>query len=290
MAWRLGTWHGESPFARLDELLGRAEILQGWEDEHTILENPEFAVFWSLVWQLQVAEHLVSVGGGVRWGNPGPDLSVQIDSRRLFVECYVFRKSFGLKLFLEDVLSRVGNDIKLDHDYCLPFSLPSNDATLGFLDTALRPFLDDAGMERLRAQARQRYPVIVVRPASSLIIYLDGDDPAEYDPDAVPSPTGDPERYLEVILREAVTQKTGANSLSQHRPNLVAVNYLLSTDAHVAFHLRGRQTRVDLPESIDGFAVSLVGIDARLSREQLLLFKTVEPHDSILDAVAVAPQ
>src|SRR5262252_5138239 len=96
MAWRLGTWFNESLFARLDELLANAERLQGWSGERGLLENPDFAAFWALVWQLQVAEHLCEVGSEVRWGNPGPDLSVLIDGRRLFVECYVFRKSFGL--------------------------------------------------------------------------------------------------------------------------------------------------------------------------------------------------
>lgn len=288
MAWRLGTWYNESLFERLDELLTRAESLSGWNGERGLLENPDFAAFWALVWQLQVAEHLCAVGSDVRWGNPGPDLSVQVDGRRLFVECYVFRKSFGLRLFLEDVLGRVGHDIKLDHDYCLPFSLPSNAATEAFLDEALRPILDSAALERLRIQTRQRYPVIVARPASTLVIYLEGDDVDKYDPTIVPSVTGDPEAHIAVILKEAVGQKTGKNRLGDHRPNLVAVNYLLSTDAQLAFNLRGQRHSVELPESIDGFAVAPgVGIDERLSRSRLLLVKAREPRDSILDAVAI---
>jgi len=287
MAWRLGTWYNESLFARLDELLRRVESLPGWAGERSLLENPDFAAFWALVWQLQVAEHLCSVGSDVHCCNPGPDLSVQVDRRRLFVECYVFRKSFGLKLFLEDVLGHVGDDIRLDHDYCLPFSLPSNAATEAFLDDALRPFLDAAALERLRAKKQQRYPVIVSRPASTLVIYLDGDDDDNYDPTIVPSVTGDPEAHIAVILKEAVGQKTGANSLGAHRPNLVAVNYLLSTDAQLAFHLRGTGHGVELPESIDGFAVAPgVGINERVIRSQLLLLKARDPRDPTLDAVA----
>jgi hypothetical protein len=287
MAWRLGTWSNESFFARLEELLRLAESLPSWGGERSLLENPDFAVFWALIWQLQVAEHLCSVGTEVRWGNPGPDLSVEVNGRKLFVECYVFRKSFGLRLFLEEVLGHVGDDIKMDHDYCMPFSLPSDADVEAFLDDALRPFLDEAGLEGLRVQARQTYPVVVVRPASSLVIYIDGDDPDQYDPTIVPSVTGDPEAHIAVILKEAIGQKTGKNNLVAHRPNLVAVNYLLSSDAQVAFRLRGLGHRVTLPDSIDGLAVAPgIGIDQRLSRPQLLLLKAQEPRDPILEVVA----
>lgn len=286
MTWRLGTWFNESLFARLNELLARAEGLPGWNRERGLLENPDFAAFWALVWQLQVAEHLCSVGSDVHWGNPGPDLSVMVGGRRLFVECYVFRKSFGVNLFLEEVLGRVGPDIKLDHDYCLPFSLPSDAATEAFLDKALRPFLDEAALVRLRAKARKQHPVVVVRPASTLVINLMGDDMEKYDPRIVPSVTGDPDAHIAVILTEAIGQKAGANQLEVHRPNLVAVNYLLSTDAQLAFNLRGLRPVV-VPESIDGFAVAPgVGIDGRLDRSQLVLVGSKTPRDPILEVVA----
>lgn len=287
LAWRLGVWDWEGFFPRFDRLLTLAESLPGWAGERSLIETPEYAAFWSLVWQLQMAEHLCAVGRDVRWGNPGPDLSVEVSGRRLFVECYVFRKSFGIKLYLEDVLGRLGDDIKLDHDYCLPFSLPQNDATASFLDSTLRPFLDAEWLGARRAKAQVRYPIVLAKPASSLVIYLDGDEPAEYDPLAVPSPTGDPDAHLDLILREAVGQKSGANALERHQPNLVAVNYLLSTDAQVAFHLRGAPRRVTLPASIDGFAVAPgVGIDARLNRSQLVLVAAGDPREAVLDAVA----
>lgn len=287
LSWRLGTWHNEALFARLDELLGLAEPLQGWEGERSMLENPDFSVYWSLLWQLQMAEYLSSIGIDVRCGNPGPDLSVVVDGKRIFVECFVFRKSFGLRLFLEDVLGRISDDIKLDHDYCVQFSLPLNKATEAFLDDALRPFLDDAAIEALRRQAQQRYPVIVSRPASTLVIYLKGPDADRYDPNILRFATGDPQKHLAVILPEALAQKAGANSLGNHRPNLVAVNYLLSTDAQVAATLRGLPASIVLPDTIDGFAVAPgIGVDARVTREQLLLLATREPT---LYALAASP-
>ena len=100
MAWRLGTWENESLFQRLEELLCCAEALPNWEQEKSLLSSADFADFWSLVWQLQVAEHLCGVGTDVRWANSGPDLSVKIDNKRWYAECYTPRKSFGLLEFL----------------------------------------------------------------------------------------------------------------------------------------------------------------------------------------------
>lgn len=287
MAWRLGTWNNEGLLARFDHLLGIGEGLPGWADERTMLQSPDFSVYWSLLWQLQMAEHLLAVGTEVRWNNPGPDLAVTIDGTRIYVECFVFRKSFGIRLFLEDILGRLSPDIRLDHDYCLPFSLPRDRDATEFLDGALRPFLDDAAIQRLRVDAQTRYPVIVAQPASTLVIFLEGADASAYDPTIHQSVTGDPEHHLRVILSEALAQKAGANALAAHRPNLVAVNYLLSTDAQVALTLRGLPPPPSLPEGIDGFAVAPgVGIDGSVAREQLLLLACREP---MLYAIGVAP-
>lgn len=287
MAWRLGTWNNEGLLARLDHLLGIGEGLPGWADERTMLQSPDFSVYWSLLWQLQMAEHLLAVGTEVRWNNPGPDLAVTIDGTRIYVECFVFRKSFGIRLFLEDILGRLSPDIRLDHDYCLPFSLPRDRDTTQFLDDALRPFLDEAAIQRLRVDAQTRYPVIVAQPASTLVIFLEGADASAYDPTIHQSVTGDPEHHLRVILGEALAQKAGANALAAHRPNLVAVNYLLSTDAQVALTLRGLPPPPSLPEGLDGFAIApAVGVDGRVTREQLLLLTCREPN---LYAIGVAP-
>lgn len=287
MAWRLGTWNNEGLLQRFDHLLGVGAALPGWAGERTMLESPDFSVYWSLLWQLQMAEHLLSVGTEVRWNNPGPDLAVTIEGTRIYVECFVLRKSFGIRLFLQELLQHLGPDIKLDHDYCLRLDLPQNQGTNQFLDDALRPFLDEAAIQRLRAEAQTRYPVVVAQPASTLVILLEGANVSAYDPAIHQSVTGDPEQHLRVILSEALTQKAGANALAEHRPNLVAVNYLLSTDAQVALTLRGLPPPPALPEGIDGFAVApAVGIDGRVTREQLLLLACREPK---LYAIGVSP-
>ena len=103
MAWRLGTWSSDSLFARLDELLSGAEQLRCWSAEAPLLKSAEFSDFWSLVWQLQVAEYLRTMASSVQWASSGPDLSAQVESETWYVECYTYRKSFGLMLFIEEV-------------------------------------------------------------------------------------------------------------------------------------------------------------------------------------------
>ena len=105
LSWRLGTWFDECTFQRLEELLCCSERLPNWENEKKPWSSSaEFADYWSFVWQLQVAEHLCSVGTNVKWvkannKGTGPDLSLDVQDDRWFVECYAPRKSFGLFLF-----------------------------------------------------------------------------------------------------------------------------------------------------------------------------------------------
>ena len=43
---------------------------------------------------------------------------------------------------------------------------------------------------------------------------LNGDDPAQYDPLAVPSQTGDADARLDLIFSEALGQKSGVSALA----------------------------------------------------------------------------
>ena len=96
MSLRLSTWESESLFQRLEQLLCCAEALPNWKHEKSLLFSADFEDFWSLVWQLQVAEHLCKVGTNVSWTKSGPDLAAEIDNKCWYVECYTFHKSFGL--------------------------------------------------------------------------------------------------------------------------------------------------------------------------------------------------
>lgn len=270
MAWRLGAWPNtqgaEALFRRLEELLRCAEELPDWKHEKSLLLDTDFAAFWSLVWQLQVAEYLSEIGEEVNWAESGPDLSIKVGGERWFVECYIYQKSFGLVHFLEDLLKQLDPAICTRYDRCLPFSLPHDTDRGPFLDEILSPFLDPSYLANAKERARQRHPVFLYKhPDSSLCVYVEGS--GQYMPNY--NVVGHPESYLETALREAVRAKRNSNDLKNHRPNLVAVNYLLSTDYQLAESLRRTPSLPENDTNIDVLTVSVAGIDERLSRGKL---------------------
>jgi len=91
MAWRLGTWssNSERVFQRLEGLLAVAKTQPGWAGERQMFVTPQYGTFWSLVWQLQVAEWLVHLGFTPKWQNPGPDLLVEVGGRDVWVESVI---------------------------------------------------------------------------------------------------------------------------------------------------------------------------------------------------------
>ena len=233
MAWRLGTWNTESYFDNLATLLCRAEKLPNWEHESSLLDQPDYGAFWSLVWQLQVAAYLCKVGENVRWGETagGPDLSVHIDGEQWFVECYCMQKSYGLLEFLQECLSKILR-ISVQDDYrrYLRMSLPQGSEIVGFLDQHLKPFCCPAYRDR----ARQRdVEIIYEEPGGVRVVVEDGD----HDGDVPSLVAGSPRGHVATMLREALNNKEGKNRLSEHRPNVLAVNLLL-TDSRGAEILR----------------------------------------------------
>ena len=273
MAWRLGTWTGESLFQRLEELLSCVELLPHWKHEKSLLSDPDFATFWSLVWQLQVAEHLCKVGKDVRWAKSGPDLSVVVGGERWYVECYTYRKSFALLNFLEELLERLDPTVCTEYDRCLPFQLPQGLDREPFLNNILFPFLDPAYLANAKEHAEQEYPVVLYEdPGSSLHIYVEGNDVNAYCPGRVLNSLGNPQFYVEQVLKEAVNAKKYSNDLENHHPNLLVVNYLLSADFQLAESLPTRMQSLNLPQidpNIDALAVSAAGIDVQLTRGNL---------------------
>jgi hypothetical protein len=278
MAWRLGTFNNESRIERVNELLEHAESLPNWKHEGKLLQGGDFADFWSLVWQLQVAEYLSRQGTNVSWNAAGPDLSVEVGGRKLFVECYVYRKSFGAVLFVEELLLLLGSDdLRVSYDLCLPFTLPQDAASLSEeLSRLMAPLLDKEILAEKRCVAKKHYPIVLSKSScSDLEILLVGPHVQAYDPSVRPSNVGDPAEYLKVAFREAVNAKASSNNLGCHRPNLVVVNYLLSQDAQLALD-RSYWLSTSFPEvcarkTIDAFAFAETGIDGALSRNDLRL-------------------
>ena len=184
MAWRLGTWRAESEgcLANLDNLLDSAAELPNWENEESVLKNPEYATYWSLLWQLQVAARLRVVGRNVTWGGPdgGPDLSVDVNGQRWHVECNAKRKSYHRLQFLQECLSKILRTcVQVDYPRFSPMSLPGSGR---FLDPILEPYCGASRREEVVERSwRSR-----CRP-------------------------GSPSQHVRTMLREAVNDKCDKN-------------------------------------------------------------------------------
>ena len=123
-------------------------------------------------------------------------------------------------------------------------------------------------------------------PSSSLCLYVEGKDRDAYKPGIVPNQVGNPESYLQVVLREAIRAKQCSNDLKYHHPNLVAVNFLLSQDYQVAKSFPERVQSLTLSEigpNIDVLAASAIGIKERLSRDKIEVVAANRPCADILD-------
>ncbi|MXW16907.1 MAG: hypothetical protein F4123_10350 [Gemmatimonadetes bacterium] len=284
MAWRLGTWDTEGHFANLETLLQQAMEQENWECERSLLSNRENGTFWSLVWQLQVAARLREVGDDVRWSEPGggPDLSVRIRDQRWFVECYSIQKSYGLLEFLQECLSKVlGEPVQCGYTHFAKMSLPKGSDIGGFLDSHLAPFCCPAYRER----AQQQYVEVVYDgPGKVRVLVEDWDEEGE-EGDVRTLSAGSPRNHVATMLRQAVNEKKDRNKLSENRPNVLAVNLLL-TDSAGAHFVRPNAIHETAPDltgtGIDVLTASWeTGIDTHQARLVTASVRTAELREAV---------
>ena len=280
MSWRLGTWEDDFLFQRLEDLLSCAKSLPNWEQEKkSLVGSADFTEYWSLIWQLQVAEHLCEVGTDVRWGKSdqsgkSPDLSVKVGDEHWYVECYTCRKSFGILDFLEELLRRFDPEIYIDYNWCLPFQLPQNSNLLWFLHEVICECCESEQLTKVKAAAKQESPAILYKHSDSSLHVCVADVANASMPGIIPNETGEPKYYVEQVLKETVKNKKDSNALAEHRPNLLAINCLLSKDWQLAMKSPERMKSLTLSQigpNIDVLAFYVVGIDDRLDREKLKL-------------------
>ena len=271
MAWRLGTWSVESEgcLANLDNLLASAAEIPNWENEESVLKNGEYATYWSLLWQLQVAAKLRAVGRNVTWAGPdgGPDLAGEVDGERWHVECHVPRKSYFLLQFLQECLSKILDlSVQEDYPHFARMSLPEPSQ---FLDDKFEPYCDASRREA----ASEKCVTIVYEDQCSVEVVEEEWDTNESDDtvDGRRRPLvrwGSPEQHVTAMLKGAVSSKGESNSLGDHRPNVLAVNLLLTNAEAAEYHDRGENMIAgcapDLPDALDVLAVANCGIGARV--------------------------
>jgi hypothetical protein len=234
-------------------------------------------------------------GIDIEWMKSGPDLKVIMERGVFYVECYTYRKSFGIKEFIEELLHRINPQIRVTHVPCTPFSLSKGpNCTEAFLDELFRPYLDPVFLESKVREAHKEYPILLPKPnfADNLQIYLEGNEPTNYVPGKLKMCTGDPEIYLRHAIKEALDNKRKSNRLQNYHPNLIAINYLLDTDFQMAFHRQKDLHKAiplpDLGTPFDAVLLAACGIDEFLSMDRVYLKVEVGQDHPILGISGVS--
>jgi hypothetical protein len=270
MTWRLGTWSSEHYVEYFERMLSVAAQLENWPEEfESWQQGHDFGEYWSLLWQMQVAHFFRARDASLAWNPKGPDLTVEVDEGRFFVECYSYRKSYSIEGFVWELLRRLHPRIRVEHRDNFPFSLPQNTDTTAFLDELLRPFLDPAFLQHALSAANERWPHLLPVPkaAKNFFVYLKGDISA-YDAGVLPNYTGDPESFLKDCLSKTVGNKQQANRLGEHRPNVLGVNYLLGSEFFMAEQhqqeLEEKMPEVNLGPTLDAILYTCTGVNENL--------------------------
>ncbi len=284
MAWRLGTWKGEDSFELVDGLLAFGARLRNWPNQTSLLRTCDFSAFWSLLWQLQVARFLADACDDVAWLQSGPDLQAKVRAETLFVECCVYTKSFGIDQFVVELFDGLDLEIRVEHSWFLPFSLPKNARTSAFLDKLFEPFLDASFLSRKQQEARECNPVLLPVPSGvgNFRVWLGAPESRRYEGGILPNAQGIPEHYLHLAIREAVDAKRRANKLGEHRPNMLAINFALSKEFQVGWHRQVDHGWVlpspDFGSELDAVLLAWCGINEIPTRNTVHLFARDEQH------------
>lgn len=254
LAWRLGTWENENVFIFFNELLKQGGLLPNW-DKKIKAEDPlkryEYENFFSFLWELQVAKFFSEVKGvSVEWTLSGPDLKISSNGGTFYIECYTFTKSFGIALFIEELLNRIHPNIKTLRTPCIKFSLPQNANTEKFLNDIFNPYLDPYFMDNKLKEAEKEWPVLLPTPQGidNFYIYVKGNNLDKYIPGE--NADGIPENYLAVCFKEAIGAKRNSNKLSQYPNVLLAINFRLSTGFQTAANRQSPLNELCLSEAI----------------------------------------
>lgn len=274
MLWRLAVLTSPQ-LERLDELLRCAQDIPGWSQESkSLLNGRDFGEFWSLVWQLQVAEFLLARAFQLEWPSAGPDLTATRGANRLFVECVVPRKQYSKFVFLQELLRQIDPRLKVVRQVFLPLQVVSDADFAAGLDEIIGGLTAPGRLGSLVYEAQSSYPVMVPLPDSwtGIHLYFEGADARVYRAGVLPQGGGNPNAYLQAMLEEVVRGKQGSNYLSDSHPNVLLVNLLLD-DLQLG-HLVGQLGAPLIRNAaIDELAWGAVGIDAAIRSDSLTCFR-----------------
>jgi len=264
LAWRLGTWSDESWFAFLDKLLEICSQIPGWNLERVPL-GCEFEIFWSFLWELQVAATISQIEGitHLSWQKSGPDIKVEVNENILYIECTVPRKSLGIEEFIEELLKKISPKLFIHHIPCCQFTLPHKQKELdAFLNELFTPLLNKEYLEAKFVEAHKKSPIELPIPDGAINLFITIEDDQSLSTNYLLPWTsaGDPVEYLKDAITKVLSAKAGENSLGEYHPNLLAINFLLGSDFQLSRSIRAIP-HITLSKPIDSILLASCGID-----------------------------
>lgn len=269
MTLRLSHWPERIPssgvpiFETLDQLLKLGSEMGGWEKERSIRRDPDYGAFWSLLWQLQVMEWLVSLGARVHWNGSGPDLTAVVGEEVVHIECNVPRGCYPQTEYAELLLELIDPVLRLG-----PSRLPNDAAALDVLFDSL---VRDVEQWRPNAQVSASTdvfgtPIMELRRDNYSVRMIPLDGPRPMFPSDHPFFRDDPE-YPHRATTDMVGRKQGKNRPAAPGPKILALNFVLNRSYQRAM-FSGRATIQRLcdvdPDQLDGVLCAVCGIDRPL--------------------------
>ncbi len=268
LAFRLATYNAESLFHRWEQLLSQACEYEGWESEYSNWNSPRdhWAIKWNkfnqFLWMLQCCEYFVDKGAKVSFPYSKtmakPDIHVQYgDGSELYVECYHYTKWWGTEHLVEDLLSALDQNLRIERMHNLTYGnnrfADNPDKAVIEVLAKLRKHLEPDSLADLKEQAQIKRPVKVCE-LGDFVVLLDG--PGTYS--ARPNRHGDPAESWPVFRDEILRHKAESNGLPSHRPNLLLVNGL-GIDFQSSLNENSKVSC--LPSSLDEVWFCTCGID-----------------------------
>jgi hypothetical protein len=268
---RLALYRNSALLNNFEELLQLASQFPGWNSEFKNLQDGPYDRYFSMLWQLQVAQFLYASGATLEWNGSWPDLKISYRKKEFFAECYVHYKMLGMESFIMDILNHKDGNLQLTRRYSL--AIPekyrhSLQDKACILESLLGPLSDTGYMQSCRQKAGIEWPVEVSSwptrtrmnefPLMSVVLEGSGEcyRPPEYIPGmGANNAHGDPAKTLKAWLNESAKAKQNSNNLKDHRPNVVFIQFL-SIDHASAFDVLDKSliwiTDFVMPERLPG--------------------------------------
>ena len=271
LAFRMATYTGESLFRRWEQLLSQACKFEGWESEYSNWNSKQdhWAIKWNklnqFLWMLQCCEYFADKGDKVSFPYsktmPKPDIHVAYgDGSELYVECYHYTKWWGTEQLVEDLLSAVDQDLRIERMHNLTYKnncfAGDSEKTVVALLAKLGKHLNPDSLAILKEQAHIEQPIEVCK-LGNFVVLLEG--PGAYS--ARHNAHGDPKDSWPVFRDEILRRKDKSNGLLEHRPNLLLVN-CLGLDFQTSLNENSKAPC--LPSSLDEVWFCTCGIDDKI--------------------------